>query len=398
MIKRATEFAPAERASHDEVQRQHEKLASLPFIVGFLDAAPAMTVILNEHRQIVFANRSFADFLGIERIDALRGSRFYVANVVPESGVIGLRLGEAAGCIRAPLAENGCGTSAFCQTCGAANAIVNSQRTNVPDVQECRMIQGEEGVRETALDLRVWANPMEVQGEVFTVFSMLDISAEKRRETLERIFFHDVLNTAGGVKGLADLMVQGVVSANEFTKVAGMLADSTDQLLEEISAQRMMWSAENGELRVSSHVTSSFEMLAAVQHQFHGDRLTRGKSIVLDAAAQAFTFATDTVLLRRVLTNLVKNALEAEHAGATVTLGAHADGDAVCLTVHNPTVMPMPVQRQLFMRSFSTKGTGRGLGTYSIRLISEKYLRGRVSFASTEDEGTTFTVRYPTSI
>ena len=398
MIERATEFAPAERASHDEVQRQHEKLAALPFIVGFLDAAPAMTVILNEHRQIVFANRAFADFLGVERAEALRGNRFHAAGVGREGSVIGLRPGEAAGCIRAPLTENGCGTSAFCQTCGAANAIVNSQRNNAPDVQECRMIQGEEGVREAALDLRVWANPMEVQGEGFTVFSLLDISAEKRRETLERIFFHDVLNTASGVKGLADLMVQGIVSATEFTKVAGMLADSTGQLMEEISAQRMVWEAENGDLRVSSHTTHSLELLAAVQHQFHGDRLARGKPIVLDGAARSFTFVTDPVLLRRVLTNLVKNALEAEHAGGTVTLGAHADGDAVCLTVHNAAVMPMAVQRQLFMRSFSTKGIGRGLGTYSIRLISEKYLRGRVSFASSEDEGTTFTVRYPKAL
>ena len=34
-------------------------------------------------------------------------------------------------------------------------------------------------------------------------------------------------------------------------------------------------------------------------------------------------------------------------------------------------------------------------GTYSIKLLTEKYLKGEVSFASAEGTGTVFTVRYP---
>jgi signal transduction histidine kinase len=44
----------------------------------------------------------------------------------------------------------------------------------------------------------------------------------------------------------------------------------------------------------------------------------------------------------------------------------------------------------VFQRSFSTKGTGRGLGTYSIKLLTERYLGGRVWFESAEGHGTTF--------
>lgn len=63
--------------------------------------------------------------------------------------------------------------------------------------------------------------------------------------------------------------------------------------------------------------------------------------------------------------------------------------------VHNPTVMPRKVQLQVFQRSFSTKGKGRGLGTYSVKFLSERYLQGQVFFASTPETGTTFTVHYP---
>ena len=64
--------------------------------------------------------------------------------------------------------------------------------------------------------------------------------------------------------------------------------------------------------------------------------------------------------------------------------------------VHNPGVMPVSVQHQIFQRSFSTKeGQGRGVGTYSIRLFTERYLGGQVTFESRAPEGTTFTVRVP---
>ncbi len=57
--------------------------------------------------------------------------------------------------------------------------------------------------------------------------------------------------------------------------------------------------------------------------------------------------------------------------------------------------MPREVQLQIFQRSFSTKGLGRGLGTYSVRLLTERYLKGSVSFTSSAEFGTTFRVRCP---
>jgi sensor histidine kinase regulating citrate/malate metabolism len=44
----------------------------------------------------------------------------------------------------------------------------------------------------------------------------------------------------------------------------------------------------------------------------------------------------------------------------------------------------------MFKRSFTTKGIGRGLGTYSMKLLGEKYLKGKVGFESSKQNGTTF--------
>jgi signal transduction histidine kinase len=381
--------------SREEVEDQSRAICCLPFVRDFLDAVPNMALVLNECRQIVFANRAFREFVGAETPDELVGLRQGEVLDCIHAKYIGQRPGEAVGCIRADLTEGGCGTTLFCRTCGAVRAILNSQQLKRLDIQECRMLCGEE---EQPLDLRVWSRPLDVNGVHYTVFSVMDISDEKRRKALERIFFHDVLNTAGGVKGLADLLIETGMSEMEIKDVACMISESADQLIEEISAQRMLSSAESGDLKVRAQPVESLEILYRVIRQFHSCSMAKDKDLLVAEAAVHFDLVSDPVLLRRVLINLVKNALEAVGDGATVTLGAYPDGDAVCFTVHNESVMPPEIQRQIFARSFSTKGSGRGLGTYSIKLITEKYLHGKVSFVSNEAEGTRFTLRYPQTI
>ncbi len=54
---------------------------------------------------------------------------------------------------------------------------------------------------------------------------------------------------------------------------------------------------------------------------------------------------------------------------------------------------------QVFQRSFSTKAErGRGIGTYSVKLFVERYLRGTVGFTSAEPDGTTFSVTLPATL
>ena len=104
---------------------------------------------------------------------------------------------------------------------------------------------------------------------------------------------------------------------------------------------------------------------------------------------------TDEVLLGRVLGNLIKNALEASDRGQTVTV-AFENRRQPLFSVHNPSVMPEAVQLQMFQRSFSTrKGRGRGIGSNSVKLLTEKYLHGKVWFVSREPEGTSFFVALP---
>jgi signal transduction histidine kinase len=274
-------------------------------------------------------------------------------------------------------------------------SILKSQQHQRLDVQECRLIIGEQGVQETALDLRVWSRPIEFDGEWFTVFSVLDISSEKRRKLLERIFFHDVLNTASGVKGLSDLLANDGLELERAKLIAGLISESTERLIEEIQCQRDLTAAESGDLEISPRNLKSNAILDRIVRELHSSDVGRGKVLKVYPDSETIEMVSDPVLLRRVMVNLVKNALEATEPGGVVTLGCYESEDGAQFIVHNAGVMASEVQFQIFSRSFSTKGSGRGIGTYSIKLIGEKYLGGRVSFVSSLEAGTRFSVQLP---
>jgi hypothetical protein len=60
---------------------------------------------------------------------------------------------------------------------------------------------------------------------------------------------------------------------------------------------------------------------------------------------------------------LIQERVEASQPGELVTAGCARLADAV-IWVHNTGEMPREVQLMFFSVHFSTKGAGRGLGTY----------------------------------
>ena len=370
-----TEFAPAEFASVEEIQRQRLLFQDMPLMTQMVDAVPDILLVLNRERQMVYANQSLYHTLGIRNEDTQR--------------VFGCRPGEILKCAHAFESEGGCGTTTFCSTCGAIKAILSSQE-NRADVQECRIIQDQTG---DALDLRVWARPLVLGDEGFTLFTVVDTSHEKRREALERIFFHDILNTAGGLKGSAEL-IRGA-NSEEKDEFQDIILRLSDDLIEEIQAQRQLAAAEKEELAAHPTAFGTGEILEEITELYMGHEVTRGRHIRIDDEVHKGTLISDRALLRRVIGNMTKNALEASKPGEIVTLGCEADEQGAAFWVHNPGFIPPKIQLQIFQRSFSTKGSGRGLGTYSIKLLSERYLKGHASFGTSPEQGTVFRVVCP---
>lgn len=365
-------FARTGRMPVAELRRQHDLVMSAAGVRNVLDRIPQPVVVIGSYRQIIYLNPA-------------------ASQVIPDAleVVVGRRPGEALHCLHSTETTGGCGTTRFCTTCGAAKALRAGQRGEAAS-EECRIASKTPGEDR---DLRVWAAPITVAGELFTLFTIADISDEKRRQALERVFFHDILNIAGGIQGMAALCREA--TAVERLALSKTVAQLAQTLVEELRAQQSLAAAEDGELHVSPQELSSAAVIEEAIDRYRAHEVARGRSLAIDGGSANVRFVGDGTLLGRVIGNMTKNALEACPPGGVVTIGCRVDDRHIEFRVHNPALMPKNVQLQMFQRSFSTKGPGRGLGTYSMRLLSERYLGGTVSFTSSAGFGTTFVARYP---
>ena len=371
-----TDFAPAERAPQDEVARQTSNISAISSLTIAFEAIPHIIWALNKQRQIVYSNKALHDYLISHQVE----------------NIYGFRPGETLNCTHAFEKAGGCGTTESCSVCGAAQAILASQEGRKMS-HECRITRRGE---DEPLDLFVTAMPLEVGNETFSIVSAMDISHEKRRRALERIFFHDILNIAGTVKTVSEMMQNA--ETDEIEKLRSWLYQDVDRLIEEIQAQKDLTAAENNDLMVNRSSLNSLQFLTQTADIYSRHQVAEGRHLVIDPKSEEIDFTSDETLLRRVIGNMLKNALEATPAGGTVTTGCQKDKGHICFRVHNSNCMPREIQLQIFNRSFSTKGPGRGIGTYSIKLLSQRYLKGEVSFTSSEEDGTTFEGRYPLTI
>lgn len=371
--KLETKFAPPARVDNFLIKKDAYKFRNHDVLNLIANAVSTMLVILNRERQIVFANNLFLNFL----------------NLTNNEKVLGKRPGEAINCIHSKIMEAGCGTSEFCRACGAVRAILESQMGEQSE-RECRIIT----CKNEALDLKVIATPYTDNNNSYTIFAIHDISHEKRKDSLERIFFHDILNSAGGISGLSAIL-QKTTDREDMVKIANTIKRAADNMVDEIELQRQLTAAEEGDLEPFFDYISTKTVLDDLLSLFRQHASMGDKTIDVSGENNDIQIFTDSALLRRILGNMIKNALEASSPGGVVTISVNEINDSVVFFVHNDNWMERDVQIQIFKRSFSTKGKGRGLGTYSMKLFGEKYLKGRVTFISDKESGTTFKISIP---
>lgn len=373
-----THFAPAERADIRKLQAARDDFVYSPVATRLLDAVPDPAMVLYETRQIVIANSVLLRLMGLSNSDEL----------------MGMRPGEMLECVHSCEMPGGCGTSRSCRYCGAGQAIVECLHKGRITAQECR-IRTRNEKDGGALDVFVQVTPIVARNRGFAVLHMRDISAERRRKVLERVFFHDLSNAAFGLRSVADALRNRAPESQDDKELRETLYRAAVQISDELHSHRALLRAESGELVPDFTPVPVDAQVELVRSVYSGSEIAGGRNIVVGEVPDV-EIITDPMLLQRVLSNLVRNAVEATQPGGTVTISARDESEKVVFVVGNPGAMPEDVQHQIFQRSFSTKdGAGRGIGTYSVKLLTERYLGGEVSFTSREPEGTLFFVALP---
>jgi PAS domain S-box len=123
--------------------------------------------------------------------------------------------------------------------------------------------------------------------------------------------------------------------------------------------------------------------------------IPKGIDVAIDIKENAKPLKTDAAFMRRILTNLMTNAVQAMQEEGKLTIKASKPKDTVVLTIVDTGIgIPDEVKAKMFTPLFTTKSKGQGLGLAVVKRLVEA-LGGSIGFESVAGKGTKFTVELP---
>jgi len=103
----------------------------------------------------------------------------------------------------------------------------------------------------------------------------------------------------------------------------------------------------------------------------------------------------DPTMMRRILANLITNAVQAMPSGGQLTIRASKNEDDAFISVEDSGIgIPEENLSKLFQPLFTTKAKGQGLGLAVCKKVVEAH-GGSITVKSVVGKGTTFTVKIP---
>lgn len=376
-----TYFASPERLSGNELIDEIEYVGNNAIVNGLLNSVSGLLAILNEHRQILTLNQSLLKALGLSQA----------------AKVLGFRLGEAVKCIHSHDMPGGCGTSEYCSTCGAVISIVTSLASNEPVEKECA-ITVENMDKKHDLYFRIRCVPVTFNMKKLLLVFLQDITYQQRLAALERLFFHDINGIIAGMV-MASSLISLKAENSQTKELAQKLMTLSNRLASEVSVQQcLVKSGATSYQPVFTAVTTT-EILNELKELFSTNPVSSGKKFTISYPLKEFVIKTEFSLLIRVLSNMITNAFEETSYGDVVKLWVDFPEEKIVFSIWNKKSIPDDIKIRIFSRNFSTKAEmGRGLGTYSMKLFGEEVLGGEVTFTSSSETGTVFSIALPLKI
>ena len=172
-----------------------------------------------------------------------------------------------------------------------------------------------------------------------------------------------------------------------FTEITTLLARLQDLVQDYLSLAR-----------VATIELTPQDVGAAVEtwaHEWQQLAAAQGVTLQLESLTTLGQAVFHANTLRRVVFNLVQNALDAVPHGGTLTLAGERLATQVRLHVRD-TGSGIPAEQvpHIFEPLYTTKAEGTGLGLYIAREIMTAHA-GQITVQSVEGQGTTFTLLLP---
>ncbi|MHC1791326.1 sensor histidine kinase [Solidesulfovibrio sp.] len=235
----------------------------------------------------------------------------------------------------------------------------------------------------------------------YTIVDVTDRKkAERLREDVERMTRHDLKSPLTAVLTLPQLLRRDGNLTDRQNDMLSLMQHAGYRMLNMINQSLDLYRMERGVYELSPQTVDMLPILDNIAGELRGvieatdlrlDVTVRGRA---RAEADVFAVRGEEMLLYTMLSNLIKNALEASPAGERVTV-ALTEARTLDVAVHNAGAVPGQIRARFFQK-FATAGKkdGTGLGAYGAKLIAETH-GANIAMTTSEQKGTTVTVSFP---
>lgn len=231
----------------------------------------------------------------------------------------------------------------------------------------------------------------------------LEAQLEAQQEA-ESMMLHDLKNPVTSILSIAEMLRHRDLPEEDLRWIDKIksLGEKTLLLMKTASGFNKM---QRGDYTLES---STFDLVKVVNEVLHELSpiararnvqpllLYQGAEIDLSGAGAIpeIRMRADQLYIKQLLSNLLTNALEAAPKESQVTLTIMSQSP-LHMDIHNRGAIPLQIRDKIFQK-YTTEGKrkGKGLGIYLSKLIAEQH-QGSISFVSSEEEGTRFTVIIP---
>lgn len=209
---------------------------------------------------------------------------------------------------------------------------------------------------------------------------------------------HDLKTPLTSIHGYSQAMVDGLAEQpDDYRDMARVILDESERMGALVEDLLYLSRIESGELVLQLDEVDLDAVLAATANRLRFQ--TEAADVTVRLVLHGAPLRADSRRLEQLCANLLDNAIRFSNAGGEVVIESSMAERAAVFTVHNTGAVIAPEQLpHVFDRFYqgdpSRGGPHSGLGLAIVQELVHAH-GGEVTVRSTEDAGTTFTVRLP---